>query len=629
MFIEKVFELIRKEDIVLWAGSGLSIYGGFPSGKELSSLIYESLSVPEKNEINKNLPLADLAEQFVRLKGGSRQPLISILKDIYSKEPASIKWHELIANIPHIKTIITTNYDNLFELAYKQECIKLVSDTDIVYVGDKNEIFKVHGDLSFPDRIIIAKSDYSNFFLNSDQTNLYWTIVIERISSKSVLFVGYDFEDENIKNVFEKISETLKRNQKEIFLIAPKLAVHKVNYLARLGIQYIDITGESFVEQLYANIKANITNDFERGLISPETLRKFFYKNGLLVDLKAAEEKYKLSSISGLNGKVEGKLSMMLRNDSEIIRKFENFISGQEFGEFSMDNNHIENFNFQASDIDILKGNEGEFKLVFSSVPFREGQVDVIFSGGFELSEINYKIYTSNKLLQAEASYKDAKITCTIARQNADGRIDFTFDRPEIFQKTKDAIEIYTLLQHIANGTSFKIYTTGMKDPLSFTPQSKQKFAESAEKYLHYYDLMKQVEDCYSVRFLNIDSPTDEYYENIKTALRFANNKEHVMSWDHYIEMELLNYDDNSIEQLKKISGSGTPVTAEEPVAMELDIHGISICLGYKMIEIVDPYVVDIDNIDFKIEPLLKIRSKCNKVRMRFATNRVADTNIG
>ncbi len=116
---EKIFELVRKEDVVLWIGSGFSLYAGYPTGIKLTEIIYQSLSQSERNEISNHLSLMDLTEQYVRLKGDSRNTLNLLLKKELNKPPSSTKWHEVLANIPHIKTIITTNFDRLFERAYK------------------------------------------------------------------------------------------------------------------------------------------------------------------------------------------------------------------------------------------------------------------------------------------------------------------------------------------------------------------------------------------------------------------------------------------------------------------------------------------------------------------------------
>ncbi|KJS07662.1 MAG: hypothetical protein VR77_00280 [Flavobacteriales bacterium BRH_c54] len=80
MYKDNLFNLIRKEEVIIVAGAGLSIYAGFPSGKELAEIIYNGLSEAEKKEVNENLLLPDLAEEFYRIKGNNKNALITLLK---------------------------------------------------------------------------------------------------------------------------------------------------------------------------------------------------------------------------------------------------------------------------------------------------------------------------------------------------------------------------------------------------------------------------------------------------------------------------------------------------------------------------------------------------------------------
>src|ERR1700733_9378037 len=136
---ESIFELIRSEEAVLWAGSGLSIYAGYPSGVALCETIYDSLSPREKNDIPKNLALPELAEQYVRLKGNKRDDLNMLLRKIFMKKPCASHVHQTLAKIPHIKTIITTNYDRLFELAYGDKMLPIIRESDLGLTGKKIE----------------------------------------------------------------------------------------------------------------------------------------------------------------------------------------------------------------------------------------------------------------------------------------------------------------------------------------------------------------------------------------------------------------------------------------------------------------------------------------------------------
>ena len=43
MSLDILFENIRKEEVVLWIGSGFSMYAGMPSGNDLKSMIIREL----------------------------------------------------------------------------------------------------------------------------------------------------------------------------------------------------------------------------------------------------------------------------------------------------------------------------------------------------------------------------------------------------------------------------------------------------------------------------------------------------------------------------------------------------------------------------------------------------------
>ena len=76
MHKENLFNLIRNEEVVIWAGAGLSLYAGYPSGKTLGEVLYSNLSESEKNIINPNSTLPDLAEEIYRIKGGNKNYII-------------------------------------------------------------------------------------------------------------------------------------------------------------------------------------------------------------------------------------------------------------------------------------------------------------------------------------------------------------------------------------------------------------------------------------------------------------------------------------------------------------------------------------------------------------------------
>ena len=91
----RLFELIRREEVVLFVGAGFSIDAGYPSGDSLRKIIYDDLNDSEKEEINEHLQLSELTEEFVQIRG-SRNSLIRILKDVYGIVPTEISKHQKI-----------------------------------------------------------------------------------------------------------------------------------------------------------------------------------------------------------------------------------------------------------------------------------------------------------------------------------------------------------------------------------------------------------------------------------------------------------------------------------------------------------------------------------------------------
>jgi NAD-dependent SIR2 family protein deacetylase len=150
---DRIFELIRREEVVLFVGAGMSLYAGYPSGEKLSKILYDNLTNDLKKDIEftKNLPR--LAEDIYNLKGGNKNYLFEILKGEFQKEPTSVKTHELLAKILHFKTIITTNYDTLIESTNRKiEVIRKSKDYSIAN-SKKQLLFKIHSDLSDTEKL--------------------------------------------------------------------------------------------------------------------------------------------------------------------------------------------------------------------------------------------------------------------------------------------------------------------------------------------------------------------------------------------------------------------------------------------------------------------------------------------
>ncbi|GIN20529.1 SIR2 family NAD-dependent protein deacylase [Siminovitchia fordii] len=254
MSLERVIKKIRDNDVVLWVGAGFSLYAGMPSANTLRDLIIRECSEEEKPYFE-NLSLAEVASTFVDMRNGSRNELHQILQSAIDIEPKSIRAHQLIADIPQIDLIVTTNYDKLFEEAYGRDISTIVSDEQLPLATKRTQLYKIHGDINRPESIILTSADYTNFFRNQDKP--LWNKIKTLLSEKTIVFLGYSLSDQNIDYLFDNVISNIGNFQKQPYLVAPKIPKHVLSRLGHKKINYIDMTGEEFVKEISEGVKKN------------------------------------------------------------------------------------------------------------------------------------------------------------------------------------------------------------------------------------------------------------------------------------------------------------------------------------------------------------------------------------
>ena len=243
--MERLITLIRNKGIILWAGSGLSLYAGYPSGTEFCDIICNAAKSESDKAIlarHKSV-LMNIAEEFEQLY--SRDELIGLVSAYFDKAPSVKPYaHYLCTQIPQIDTIITTNYDHLFEYAYGDNLCTVVGTQ--YKASDKKPVtlYKIHGDSSDSASVVLTSKDYAKFYegLNS----LIWNKLKVILAEHSVLFIGYSLEDKNIEDIFEKVLSQVDTSESEFFIAVPTLAEHKLRHFNTIcKTTHIPIDGET------------------------------------------------------------------------------------------------------------------------------------------------------------------------------------------------------------------------------------------------------------------------------------------------------------------------------------------------------------------------------------------------
>lgn len=179
----------RVDNPLGWAG--FSRYAGIPTGRELVGLITASAESSERETfLSFAHTLPEAAELFVDMRNGPVVELIRLLEKLININPTNIEIHRLLTETVQIRTIVTTNYDKLFELAYGNDIVTLSQDEHVPTHGldERVKLYKIHGDFSSPTKMILRKGDYERFYSDRMDEVPLWSQIKSMLSTSSILF---------------------------------------------------------------------------------------------------------------------------------------------------------------------------------------------------------------------------------------------------------------------------------------------------------------------------------------------------------------------------------------------------------------------------------------------------------
>lgn len=257
------------------------MYAGYPSGAAFCDIICDAAKSETDREIlsRQKATLMNIAMEFEQLY--SRNELIGLVSTYFDKAPTvNLHTHYLCTQIPQIDTIITTNYDHLFEYVYGDKLSTIVGTQ--YKAPDKKPVtlYKIHGDSSDSASVVLTSKDYATFYegLNS----LIWNKLKVILAEHSVLFIGYSLEDKNIEDIFEKVLSQVDTSKSEFFIAVPTLAEHKLRHFNTIcKTTHLPIDGETLLSLIEKSIRENIVLDAISKKISIDEAQAVAYKYGV------------------------------------------------------------------------------------------------------------------------------------------------------------------------------------------------------------------------------------------------------------------------------------------------------------------------------------------------------------
>ena len=229
-------EASNLEQLVVFVGAGVSANSDVPN--------WESLIKSFKDELGGNIGVETDYLKVAQIYKNTRDK-----KDYFEKIRKVLRDGNVAYNPIHNAVlqlnpahIITTNYDNLIEQAilanYKQYDI-IRKDADLPYYRYPNKVIKMHGDFS-ADNIVLAEEDYYNYGRNFP---LIRSFVTSLFTTNVVLFIGFSFDDLNLKIILNEIKTILDENMQRVYLLTDEhVDKEMLEYYEKKGINVVSIT---------------------------------------------------------------------------------------------------------------------------------------------------------------------------------------------------------------------------------------------------------------------------------------------------------------------------------------------------------------------------------------------------
>lgn len=272
--VPKLSKGLANEQFSLFAGAGLSISAGMPSWKELLKPIASDigLNIEEEND------LPTLAQFYVNECGNSRGPLNEHICSMLSGVIKPTYLHQLLAELPFF-SYWTTNFDKLIENALidarkHPQVIVYQDQLSTAKQDSKAKVYKMHGDVDFPDSIIIARDDYDSY---QTAKKIFLNILQTELLSKTFLFLGFSFTDPNFRDVLSQLKDALEDKTRthywielipvkddsespEQFLYRKKRLEHHINDLERFNIKCIYVENTENLIEFIESIRKEFQN---------------------------------------------------------------------------------------------------------------------------------------------------------------------------------------------------------------------------------------------------------------------------------------------------------------------------------------------------------------------------------
>jgi hypothetical protein len=235
-----LLESLERGDLALFIGADLPReVTGLPCRADLAR------ELARRKRLDTSLSLAEVAQRVAR--GGNRWDFTAFIRDQLDTTGKSPQpFHRRIVALVQeheIKTLITTAYDNLLELAFQEANVpinRVVRGSDVSFIDPKRPtLIKLYGDAQQPDTLVVTEDDHYDLGRDRDKEDLLHEVrtVLRR---QTVLFLGYNLADPDFNLLWREVLDRAGRFARTAYAVWPDLPEGEVRMWRDRGIVILE-----------------------------------------------------------------------------------------------------------------------------------------------------------------------------------------------------------------------------------------------------------------------------------------------------------------------------------------------------------------------------------------------------
>lgn len=233
--LQQLQEAAKQNRLVIFVGAGVSASAGVPAWRELVNMFKNELpeNMYDQNDILKSA-------QIYRELRGEVEYMSQVKKILKYGQISCNQIHKAIMELNPCH-IVTTNYDDLLEqsaLQNNKQYYVVAKDSHLPANQGERMLIKMHGDFR-EDNIVLTENDYFDYSRNFP---LIRSFLLSLFSTKVVLFIGFSFDDINLKYILREVSSILESKKQRVYmLVSDEKSALAYSYFLKKGIQLLCI----------------------------------------------------------------------------------------------------------------------------------------------------------------------------------------------------------------------------------------------------------------------------------------------------------------------------------------------------------------------------------------------------